>query len=262
MKPSPQTITVQGILEAVWEVFFLIQAHKTPPITITSADRGLPRCPTHIPWVWIDAYLTAVTWCEVCVCVSLCLVDRLTTVTCLVAVRTTRRTRLRPSPTTTTIGGGFLSLSYCRKDSLSSSCAGTGKCRRLLLLLWLWLWCVLLLVLDMIGTGEMKQRQQQQWQCCCFAFTERKNCCGAHKTLWGGKKATAVGGEGRAQAALSPSLSVDLFVAVSLYCLWFLLCFAFIRFFHLQIDFNLLLLLLLYFSLIIYCSCFRFNLCA
>lgn len=183
-------------------IFFNAGHKKAPPITITSADRELPRChpwsnSTHIPWVWTDvAYLTAVTWCEVCVCVSLCLVDRLTTVTCLVAVRTTRRTRLRPSPTTTTIGGGFLSLSYCRKDSLSSSCAGTGKCRRLLLLLrlWLWLWWVLLLVLDMIGTGEMKQqRKQQQWQCCCFAFVtfhtlrERENCCGTHTKHKGGE---------------------------------------------------------------------------
>lgn len=102
------------------------------------------------------AYLTAVTWCEVCVWVSLCRVERLTTVTCRVAVRTTRRTRLRPSPTTTTIGGGFLSLSYCKKDSppLSSrdDGTGTGRCLRLL---WQCL-LLLLLVLDMIraGTGD------------------------------------------------------------------------------------------------------------
>lgn len=124
---------------------------------ISDKQNALPFCP--LCSVSGSAYLTAVTWCEVCVWVSLCRVERLTTVTCRVAVRTTRRTRLRPSPTTTTIGGGFLSLSYCRKDSppLSSreeADAGTGRCLRLLLLLlWLCLLLLLLLVLDMIGTG-------------------------------------------------------------------------------------------------------------
>lgn len=88
---------------------------------------------------WMEspiAYLTAVTWCEVCVWVSLCRVDRLTTVTCRVAVRTTRRTRLLPSPTTTTIGGGLFSLSlqYCRKDSLPPR-------SELLEWSWWWWWC-------------------------------------------------------------------------------------------------------------------------
>lgn len=224
----------------MFERFFFMHAHKTQPITITSADRGLPHCPpwthsTHIPWVWTDACLPDCRHMVGGVCLRF-LVPRRQAHHSHVPGGSAYHTTHTTSPIadnnnnwrrlliTVVLQEGFAVLQLRRHRQMSPIVVVVAMA----------------VVVAAARFGHDRNGGNETTITTTMSMLlfrihrERKNCCGAHKTLWEGRRQQQCEGRGACPSSTFAFTFrrfvccgfVVLFVIFTLFCFHSFLSFA------------------------------------